>query len=102
MNTSQILLDIVGCEEKVIMKRKPAPRDIYVAKMGRSLLSCIKQLRECTCKCIEAADNPELMAISDFIGLDIVMCKTFHVVTGELITFSVKQWLQEGMYRTLN
>jgi hypothetical protein len=102
MSMDNILLDIVSCEEKVILKRKPSPRDIYIAKMGHKVLQCLKQMRESACKCIEVADNPELMAIGDFIGLDIVMCKTFHVVTGELITFSVKQWLQEGMYRTLN
>ena len=59
-------------------------------------------MRESTCKCIEVADNPELMAIGNIVGLDRVACKTFHVVTGELVTFSVKQWLQEGVYRSEN
>ena len=41
-SSTDILLDTISSEERVTMKRRPAPRDVYIAKMGHKLLTYMK------------------------------------------------------------
>ena len=100
MSTDEILFNIVSSEEKVLMKRDHTPRDKYVAKLGHKLLTYIKQTRDSICTCVEYADDPNLLRAQQFIGLYSVTCMTFDVVSGDLVQFSVLQWLHEGFFRT--
>ena len=83
------------------MKRQPSDRDRYVAKFGNKVLACLKQIREgCDCRCVEYADNVELLSMEMYEGLSNVICRTFDVVSGELLEFTVLQWVRDGYYRT--
>jgi hypothetical protein len=52
MSADDILDDIYDCSEKVIMKRTPTARDLYIHKMGKSLHEVLKHMREGGNTCI--------------------------------------------------
>ena len=81
------------------MKWKPAPRDLYIHKMGKSLHDVLKHMRESTVNCIQCANDERLMSLPQFVGVEAITCRTYNVTTGELIEFSLVDWLLGGYYR---
>ena len=100
MSADDILEDIYDCSEKVIMKRTPTARGLYIHKMGKSLHEVLKHMREGGNTCIHFANDERLMPVASFEGLANVVCRTFNVISGELVEFSMHQWLSDGYFRT--
>ena len=46
-------------------------------------------------------DGDRFLDISSFVNTETVMCRTFNVITGELIEFPVMEWLTEKHYTYL-
>jgi hypothetical protein len=100
MEFNEINDDILTSEEKVILKRPHTARDIYLHKMGRKLLAYLKELRQSSNISIELASNPDLLGLSGFSHLGAIVCRTFNVIDGSRIAFTVEDWLARGFYRT--
>ena len=45
------------------------------------------------------ADDTNVIDLNAFISLDSVVCKTFDVITGNAISFTVQDWFKEKHYR---
>ena len=99
-SSEDIMLEILQCEGKVAMKRKANQREVFIAKMGHRMLRYLKEVREGGCKVVTEADDPSLLPLHLFAGVPAVPCRTFDVVSGELVEFSLLQWLTDGWYKT--
>ena len=100
LSHDEILIDILLCKEKTVMKRRASPRDIYVSKMGREILAYLMGVRSASNTSVELTSNPELMPLEAFDHLDNVVCRTFDVVTGALIQYPVRDWLRLGWFKS--
>ena len=45
------------------------------------------------------AANPQYLALAEFVHLDTIRCRSFDVINGEDISFSVLQWLSGRYYK---
>ncbi len=68
--------------------------------MGHRMLRYLKEVREGGCKVVAEADDPSLLPLHLFAGVSAVPCRTFDVVSGEPLEFSLSQWLTDGWYKT--
>ena len=100
LSPDEIMMDILTCEEMVVMKRKFSARDLYISKMGRKLLAYLRDVRLTANTCIELATNPDLMSLESFDHLGNVVCRTFDVITGALIQYPVMDWLKKGWFKS--
>ena len=96
----EIQLDILACEDNVVLKRPHTPREFYVSKMGRKVATYMKDLRSTTHTCQELTSNSQLMGLESFSHLGGVVCRTFNVVTGAVIQYPVTDWLREGWFKS--
>jgi hypothetical protein len=100
LTVDEMTLDILSAEDLIAMRRKHTSRDLYVAKMGRKVLQYVKDHRTATETFVEFADRPDVLALEDFDCLDAVQCKTFDVVTGELVQYPLASWFNDNHWRT--
>ena len=64
------------------------------------MLRYLKEVREGGCKVVAEADGPTLLPLHLFTGVSSVACRTFGVVSGELLEFNLSQWLEKGWCKT--
>ena len=100
VSLDEMHLDILASEERFAMKRGYTPRQHYVAKMGRKVMTYMKELRVGTSTCLELADSVDAIPFHVFDNLLEVRCKTFDVISGELLDYGVLDWLRAGHWRT--
>jgi hypothetical protein len=103
LTADEIMLDILGAEEKILLKRPHTERDSYVKAMGRKLLIYISGLREASASCVEfidGVDGTENIPFDVLDNLELVYCRSFDVVTGAPIEYPLLDWLRQGFWRS--
>ena len=92
-------LDVLECSERVRLKRRRTERDVYVSVMGRDILRRKKSMQLAISSYRFAAEDEKILAVSDFVALDTVVCRTFDVMTGDIVAFPVLDWLRDRHFR---
>jgi hypothetical protein len=100
LSHDEIMMDILTCEDQVVMKRNYSAREFYISKMGHKIAAYLKGVRLTSNTSLELATNPDLLALDAFDHLGSVVCRTFDVVTGALIQYPVVDWLRQGWFKT--
>ena len=95
MTTDEINMDFLSALERVITKDHPTSRDLYLHKMGKLIQQCVKDARGAGSRCEEWSDSDSLLPLEAFVGMDTVTCRTFDVVTGALVSFTLHAWFAE-------
>jgi hypothetical protein len=100
LSHDEIMMDILTCEDQVVMKRNYSAREFYISKMGHKIAAYLKGVRLTSNTSLELTTNPDLLALDAFDHLGAVVCRTFDVVTGALIQYPVVDWLRQGWFKT--
>jgi hypothetical protein len=108
LSSESIMLDILGCEERSspALRRAHSARDLYVRVMGRKLAAHLKDIRETSpSPSIKYIDGDSVgdvpILLSDCQHLDEVICRTFNVQTGAMVTFPLMDWLRLGKWKSM-
>jgi len=101
LTVEQCNSEILDATEKVRMKKQRTTRDDLIAKMGKAVLQQKKDSFAATSGLKKLADDPKNLHLDEFTDLDLIVCKTFNVITGVTIEFSLLDWVRLKLYKKL-
>jgi len=91
---------ILEAEEKLKCKRPHTSRESFIAMMGRRVMAHLASTTSVPSSVLYT-DGDRFLDISSFVNTETVMCRTFNVITGELIEFPLMEWLTQKHYTYL-
>eukprot|EP00971_Amphidinium_carterae_P332117 6466106-Amphidinium_carterae.1 len=97
LSTKEKQAECLDAEEKVRLGRQLHARDEYISKMGRQVLRD-SATSSSVPPCVFFAENHDIMTISEFENLEGVTCRSFDVITGEVVEFSLTEWITKKHY----
>ena len=92
LSYSEINLEIAKAKSKP--KRQKTARDALIVAAHSNLLTMLRAENEGAPNIKVLADD-SCLKLDEFISPSTILCKTFDMRTGELITFSLKDWLHQ-------
>ena len=89
---------ILLAEEKVRCKRPHTARESFITTMGRKVMAHLTSASS-TPACVKYADPADFIPVVKYIATANVVCRTFNVISGELVEFPVLSWVSDSRFK---
>ena len=91
--------EMLDAEEKIRLKRRHTEADKVISSMGAKVLKRKKDAMVEYPAFVKMADAATYIDMENFVNLDGIQVKEWHVDDGTLSTYTLPEWIRDSRYR---